>query len=221
MAKYESHVTFSTVAGIAYGLVGMLMLDIYPEHCILALAMIVIAGILPDIDHKNGAVAKEVGTLISAVCPILILKFLPGIKAGGMTRIALVVIACYLFTRVFIVRLLQNITVERGMLHSIPAAIVIFEVVYLVFYDLYWTDRLYVATAAFAGFFFHLLLDASSNVDIVGSALGEGKKKTPALKFFGNDTPATVAVYLCMATLGWFVMKDMYPNLSVQTAVTY
>ncbi|MCB0343537.1 MAG: metal-dependent hydrolase [Bdellovibrionales bacterium] len=213
MAKQESHITFSTIVGIAYALCGILVLGIYPEHAMLALALIVIAGMLPDIDHGSGRPAHELGALLAAIAPLVLIEAFPTLRAGGMTRMALVVIACYLATRVFVVRALQMFTRERGIIHSIPAAVIVFQAAYLIFDDLYWFDRVYVAGAAFTGFFSHLLLDASGNLNLVGKAMGEGNKSKAALSLVGDTWGTTAAAYACVLVLGWFVYKDLYPAL--------
>ncbi len=213
MAKQESHITFSTVVGIAYSLCGILVLGIYPEHAMLALALIIIAGMLPDIDHGSGKPAHELGALLAAIAPLVIIEAFPELRAGGMTRMALVVIVCYLITRVFVVRALQMFTKERGIIHSIPAAIIVFQLAYLIFDDLYWFDRVYVAGAAFIGFFSHLLLDASGNLNFLGKAMGDKSRPRPALSFSGDTWFSTAAIYACVAVLGWFVYWDLYPTV--------
>lgn len=213
MAQQQSHITFSTVVGVGYSLCGILLLGVHPELAVLALALIVIAGLLPDIDHSSGVPANELGALLAAVAPLVLVEALPALRSGGMARMALVVIACYLFTRVFVVRALQFVTRERGMVHSIPAAVIIFELTYLLFSDLYWFDRVYIAAAAFTGFLSHLVLDAFGNLNLVGRAMGGGQKAKPALSLRGDTWASTAVAYACMAVLGWFVYLELYPQV--------
>ena len=221
MAQHSSHISFSAAVGIAYATGGWYVLHALPEHAILALAIILITGMLPDIDGGEGAPAKEVAALLAAIVPVVLVQSLPFVQAGGVARIALVVIVSYVVTRIFVVRGLQKLTTHRGMLHSIPASIIIFELAYLLFHDLYWRDRLYLASAAFIGFLSHLLLDASSNIDLVGKALGSGDRKAPALKIAGGSWGMTIAAYICLLSLGWYIAQDFYPRLRFYAGVNY
>lgn len=213
--------SFSVVIGVAYAVVGVLFFDIFLELAFLASAIVVITGMLPDIDAKSSAPARELGGLLAAVAPIALIELYPGVRAGGLARVALVVVCCYFVTRVIVVRLLQRFTVHRGMVHSLPAAIITFEIVYLLFWDLYWYDRLYIGIAGFVGFMSHLVLDASGNIDLLGKALGKAEKKPAALKLVSDRTGATVFMYASMLVLGWFVALDVYPHLSVYAGIRY
>ncbi len=215
MAQYQSHISFSVICGIGYALLGIWAFNIFPEHALLASLIVAITGMLPDVDAKSGAPARELGGFLAAVAPIAMIEFFPGLKAGGLARLALVVLLCYFFTRVLVVRALQKFTVHRGMVHSIPAAIITSEVVYLLFWDLYWVERVYVSAAAFLGYMSHLLLDASTNVDLLGKALGKAEKKPAALKLTSARLGSTAVMYLSVTVLGWFIFRDIYPNLRV------
>ena len=213
MAQYQSHVTFSTILSAVYVAAGVMLFGIYTEQALLAGVILVFAGLLPNVDSGHSESTREFGALLAAVVPIVLLEFIPGLKDGGVSRLALILIGCYLFTRIIVVRMLQSMTVTRGMLHSIPAAIITSEVVYLFFFDLFWKDRLYVAAAALIGFSSHLLLDGYGNLDLIGKAYGKSQKQTAALKIKAETAGSTIAAYLSIAVLGYFVMKDLYPHI--------
>ncbi len=213
--------TFAVIVGLLYCTVGILWFGAYPEIALVAAVVTVVTGMLPEIDSDSPPPAREVGGFIAAVTPIMFMEIFPGIKAGGVIRITLTVIACYLITRVFIVRLLQKHTVQMGMIHSVPAAIITFEVVYLMFWDLTQIERLFVAGAAFTGYFSHLLLDASSNLDLFGSATGNAKKNRSPLKFISDSTGVNIFTYGLALYLGWFVITDFYPNLGFSAGIQY
>ncbi|MFN8390507.1 MAG: metal-dependent hydrolase [Bdellovibrionota bacterium] len=222
MAKEQSHFSFSVGLAVLYALGGMFILDLRPEVILLSSVIVVIAGMLPNIDEVESGSAQEFGGLLAAASPLVLFEFYPAFSHGGITRVVLVVICCYLISRVVIVRLLQTVTSHRGIIHSIPAAILSFEAVYLLFWDLGLRARMFVAFAAFLGFFVHLLMDAYTNVDLVGRALGRGVEKRPgALKLKGNSWGSTIAMYTCVMVLGWFVLKDIYPGFRLTAGVHY
>ncbi len=220
MAEYQSHISFSAILGVGYVFFGMIFLGVTPEHSLLGLAIIIVAGILPDLDAKAGAPVRELSALLAAIAPIALISYFPQLSSGGLARIALLIILCYLVTRVFLVRALKQFTERRGMIHSIPAAIIAFQVTYLIFWDLARVERLYIAGAAFLGYLSHLLLDATSSVDLLGHTFGDGDKKPRSLKIAASTPGGTAALYLSVAVLGWLVVQDLYPNLRVFAGVS-
>jgi membrane-bound metal-dependent hydrolase YbcI (DUF457 family) len=222
MAKEQSHFSFSMGLAVLYALCGVFILNMPAEVVLLSSVILVIAGMLPNIDESQSGSAQEFGGLLAAISPLILFQFFPSFRGGGITRVALVVICCYLLSRILIVRLLQGMTTHRGALHSIPAAIVTFEAVFLLFWDLSLRPRLYLSIAAFLGFFVHLLMDAYTNIDLVGRAMGRGVQKRPgALKLGGASLSSTLAVYACAMVLGWFVVKDVYPGFHFVAGVKY
>lgn len=212
---------FSTafVLAIGYALLGVFVFDIYPEHIILSSAIVIIACLLPDIDGSSDLPQRELGGLLAAVSPLVLLEFFPNLETGGISRVALIVICCYALTRLLISRGLHRLTVPKGMIHSVPAAIITFELVFLLFDDLNIVNRLFVSSAAFVGFFSHLVIEAYGNLDLLGKALGNERKHTPVLKFMADSWGRTIMMYGCVFGLGWLVLRDFYPGLSLNSLI--
>lgn len=218
MARHQSHFALSTLLGIGYAGAGIVLFHTHPEYALLASVIVVVAGILPNIDNgPTSAPAQEFVAFLAALVPLTLVESYPSLKAGGVARIALVVLCSYLATKWLFSRLVFRFTTNRGMLHSIPAAIITFEIVYLIFWDLMWQDRLYLGTAALIGFCGHLLLDATSNFEFVGT----GTKKPPVLKLRGKSWTATTAMYTTALVLGWLVAQDIYPKLKLFAGIAY
>lgn len=213
MAQFHAHISISTILGIIYAFLGVYFLDVYPELAILSLVLCSLAGLLPNIDEPGSFSARELAGILAAVTPLTLFEYFPFLRSGGLPRVALIVILSYLLARVVIIRGLQKFTTHRGVLHSVPAAILAFELVYLFFGgDVYWADKTFLALAAFLGYSSHLIMDASTNVDIVGSAMGKGKKGKPALSLAGNTPFSSVLMYGLVIYLGYVVHKDLYPK---------
>lgn len=213
MAQSQSHMTFSFGVAILYALYGLYGLNIDPEQIVLASAIVVFAGMLPDIDSGRTTSAQEFGGILAAISPLLVFEYFPHLQGGGVARIALIVVCCYLLTKLLVVRGLQAFTVHRGMLHSIPASILVFEVCFLLFWDSATVDRFYLSYAAFFGFLSHLLLDAYGNLDIVGRALGKGERKPSVLKILGPTWQSTAILYGAILALGYLAWPDLYPHV--------
>ncbi len=221
MAQYQSHISFSVFIAAAYAFLGGFLFDLPLEQLLLSSVIVVVAGMLPDVDATGGVPEREVGGLLAAVAPIIVLEFFPGLHSGGVARIALVVISAYLLTRYIVVRALQKYTVHRGMIHSIPAGIITGQLVFLLFWDLHWFNRLFLASAAVVGYLSHLFLDGYTNLDLVGKAMGKEKKQSPALKFFAPSWGANLVMYGCVGVLSWVIAKDFYPNLRLIAALQF
>lgn len=221
MANQQSHVSFSFVLALLYGLTGLLSFRLGAEYVLLAAMIVVLTGLLPNIDAGSEPPARELGGLLAAVSPLLLFEYYPSLKGGGVARVVLVVVCCYLLTRVVVVRFLQKCTTHRGMIHSIPAAIITFEATYLLFWDLNPKNRLFMAFAALLGYLSHLVLDAYGNFDLLGKAMGKSQKKPGALKLFAGSLAGSLVLYAVLFVLGWYVARDFYPRLQIHTKIVY
>ena len=220
MAKPHSHFSFSVFLAAGYAVAGTYW-NFDPEVITLATVILVIAGMLPNIDEGRGAPAQELAGLVAAVVPLLLVESMPAIRQGGVSRVALVVVCSFVLTRMLISRGLQHWFTHRGVVHSIPAAIITFEMVYLFFGDMPGRERLYLSTAAFAGFLSHLIIDAYGSHDLVAKAMGQAEKKPGALKLCGATWGQTFSLYTTMTVLGYYVVRDLYPQFRVFAGVQY
>jgi membrane-bound metal-dependent hydrolase YbcI (DUF457 family) len=218
MAQERSHLTVSTVCAIAYSGLGVVLWHIGIDLVLLAAILVVVAGMLPNVDSGPESESGErlIGFL-GAVAPLVIISLFPQFKTAGIARLALIVIISFFVAQHISTWMLGTFFQHRGLLHSIPAAIIIFEIGYLIFWDLPPSRRLFLGGAAFVGFASHLILDAMMNVDLVGNK----EKKIPVLKVAGSTWKTNLALYSTLLVLGWFVLKDLSPGLKIYGGVNY
>lgn len=203
---------------MAYAACGLLLFRIHPELLLLSAVIVVICGILPNIDSgPETESSQQIVNLAAAIAPLLLLSLIPELRTGGIARIALVIVAAFFLTRSLARVAISKMFSKRGLLHSLPAAIIVTEIVYLMFFDLFPKERLFLAGAAFTGFFSHLLLDATMNIDLVGNKA----PPIPVLKLAGKNWFQNIAMYGTMLVLGWFVVKDIYPGFKLYGGVAY
>ena len=218
MAQQRSHLTVSAVCAVAYSGLGMILWRIGIDLVLLAAILVVVAGLLPNVD---GGPSSESGSrligFLGAVAPLLVISIFPEFKTASIARLALVVIISFFIAQYISTWILGSFFQRRGLLHSIPASIIIFEIGYLIFWDLPPSRRLYLGGAAFVGFASHLILDAMMNVDLIGNK----EKKTPVLKIAGSTWKTNLALYSTLLVLGWFVLKDISPGLRIYGGVNY
>lgn len=213
MAEQQTHFSISLVLSAVYALAGLFVFDVSHELVVLAAVIVTVAGILPNVDSGKGPPSREFAGLLGAISPLLAFEFFPVLRVGGIARIVLVIVCSYMLTRIVVSRAIQSLTTHRGVLHSIPAAIIAGELTYLLFWDVFWYDRIYLASAALLGFLSHLILDAYTNIDFMGKAMGNEVKKPAVLKLGGATLGSTLALYSCVLFLGYFVAIDFEPSL--------
>lgn len=205
MADFKTHVTGSTILGIAYGAVAHFQFGVPPGHCIIAGALCSVAGMLPDLDSKSGIPQREMLSFVSVLAPMLMLFRLQelGFSSEEMVFIAGV---GYFVIRFGLGELFKRYTKHRGMWHSIPAAAVAAMATYLLCFSPETGIRLFKAWAVFLGFILHLVLDEVYSVDLMGRRLK--KSWGTALKFFGKSQLANVSTYTKIALLALMIASD-------------
>ena len=221
MAAQQNHVSFSFVIALAYSLIGVLVFDMSLERVVLAAVVIMLAGLLPNIDGGTEPPAKELGGILSSALPVFLIYKFPKLNQEGSGRITLVVVGCYFATRFIVSRVLQKFTFRRGMIHSVPAAIILGELTYFAYYSLVSRERVFIAIAAFAGFMSHLFLDGYGNFDLVSQVSGKAPKKQSCVKFLAPSFTHTAIIWTIAVWLGWIIAKDFYPNLGARTPIVY
>ncbi len=130
MADFKTHISGSTLAGLGIGLAG-LSYGFPIQSCLLAGGLCSVAGILPDLDSDSGVPYRESVAFISAFVPLLLVS---RFQSLGWTRES-IVLACaliYLAFRFGVAELFRRYTVHRGMWHSMPAAMSVGLVTFLI-----------------------------------------------------------------------------------------
>lgn len=183
------------------------------ELCLLGGVVAFVASILPDIDSDSDNTGKEIGLIIAAVLPLVVLEFIPSFKNGGVTRYALLVVFSYLITKFIFTQFALKVVSYRGIMHSIPAAIITFDLTYLLFSDLHTFERLFISISALIGFSSHLIYEACSNLDLFNQAIGKGGKDKPVLKLTGASQSSTAIAYVLVCGLTYVVFQDLFPAL--------
>ncbi len=209
----KSSGTSSYFLSVVYTLIGFFFLRLPGELCLLSGVVVFIASILPDIDSDKEVAGQEIAILIAAILPLLAISYKPSLQTTGVTGMAILVFASYLITRIIFVQFAISFVSYRGILHSIPAAIITFDLTYLLFKDLHTFERLYISVAALVGFMSHLLVEAYANLDMVNQALGKGGKDKPVMKLTGATQQSTIFAYAVLCGLTYVVFQDLFPAL--------
>ncbi|MBX9653979.1 metal-dependent hydrolase [bacterium] len=208
MADFRTHVTTSSVCGVAYGIVGNTMLGMPVTTSIIGGGLCAVSGMLPDLDSDNSTPVREMLSFGAAAIPMLLVD---RFREYSMTPEEIVIASAlvYAIVRFGVAAILAKCTVHRGMFHSIPALIIATLFAFVLSYTGDTNMRLFKAFGVSIGFFSHLLLDEIWAVR--WTTLGPRTKKSfgTALKFFGEGGVANVVAYGILLLVGSIAFQEM------------
>jgi membrane-bound metal-dependent hydrolase YbcI (DUF457 family) len=203
MAAFKQHITVSTALGAAY--TGALIYT-GTEWSLAGLGGLLCAlgGMLPDLDSDSGRPVQEIFGLTAAIMPLLLIQRL---REFNLTRegIILAMAGCYFAMRIVAPKILAYLTVHRGMFHSIPAAVIAAEIVFLSHKSEDGNGPLKLGLGILIGFLSHLLMDELWSVNIDGLAITLNKAAGSAFKLFSQSLPATLCCWTILGALTYMV----------------
>ena len=206
MSDFKTHITTSTVLGVAYGFAGRYVFDLPLDSCMLAGGLCSISGMLPDLDSDSGIPARETLSFVSMLVPMLLIQRIGELHLSA-EQLVLIGAIVYFLVRFGVGSLFRRFTVHRGMWHSVPAAIIAGIVGFLLC-DCEIYIRFYKAWAVILGFMSHLILDELHSVDMNGRSIRVKKSFGTAIKFFGDKPFANIVTYGSMLLLASLVLFD-------------
>ena len=208
MADFKTHVTTSSLLGIAYGTAAYHLGDYTPVQATLAGILTGVGGMLPDVDSQSGRPVREIFGLFAALAPVVLMERLvqwAGDAEGGM----LLGVLIYVAIRYGGAILLSLLTVHRGMYHSIPALLISAELTYLAYGHPSVNVRLLMAGGVGLGFLSHLLLDEIYSVTWNGLAPKLKASAGSAMKLFSQSWPATFFAYSLLFVFSYGVLDSV------------
>ena len=141
--------------------------------------------------------------LVSVLIPSVLL--IEAIRIGGDSPEFLICYfaVSYLFINYVICSIIKKITVHRGMMHSIPFALVCGGICYLLFLSSGKKVAIMAGTAVFSGCLVHLVLDELSSFKLKFGFIPILKKSSgTAFKLKSESLGATLFIYLILAFVG-------------------
>jgi len=207
MAGFKTHITTSTILGIAGGAGAYGFYHIPAPTCVLAAGLCGVSGMLPDLDSGPGRPLRESMAFAAAVVPMAMVDRFKAMGLG-LEEIILVGGAMYLFIRFGLAALLRHYTVHRGMFHSFPACAIAAETAFLVFGCERTDLRYFVAGAVVVGFMSHLILDEIWSIEFKHGMPHLKSSFGTAMKFWGPAMGPNILTYLLLAGLTFFAVND-------------
>lgn len=211
MAGFRTHVGVAATLGVGYGFFMHKGMGCHWEGGVLSATLTAVGGMLPDLDSDTGRPIREIFSLAAAVIPIVAMPRLAELGLSSEGVLASLVIG-YLFVRYGLAWLLNQVSVHRGMFHSIPAMLISGLAVYLGYHTDNHHLRVELAGGVMLGFFSHLLLDEIYSVDFNGVRLVIKKSSGSALKFFSDSVAATTVCYTILGALLYLAFNEWKAN---------
>ena len=201
MGNFQQHITCSTATGIAVGGIAY-HFGFPPPVCLVSAGLCSFAGMLPDIDSDTSRSFQECIYLTAGIGCILTASRLRHFGIDPDTAM-LGGAFIFLLIRFGLAPLIKKMTVHRGMIHSIPMAILAGEMVFFVVTGTV-AERLVKAAALVAGFLSHLILDEVYSIDSTGAALRIKKSFGTALKWTNPKRQGSVTLIYSLIVLFGF-----------------
>ncbi|MDQ6954967.1 MAG: metal-dependent hydrolase [Mariprofundaceae bacterium] len=171
MANFNTHIAVSTGASCFATVVCTSYFSLPVMDASILFILGAMAGLLPDIDSDHSIPIRWMFRIITLAVMFLII-----ILVGSSPLLHLIAYLCaaVLLMYCLIIPLFKQITVHRGLFHSVPAAL-LFGLATLCIgqYVFMWTLLFSWLAAAFvcAGYILHLLLDEISSVDLLNGQI--------------------------------------------------
>jgi len=206
MASYQGHLSFASVLAAGYGAAGVWSWGHDWGDAGLAAGLVVVGGMLPDLDSDSGVPVRELFGIAAVVGALLAYARL----RHGLNHEQAIVIAAgiYLFIRYVVARFFKWATVHRGMWHSVPAMLIAGLGVYLLSPCEETSHRYFLAGAVMVGFLSHLVLDELYAVNISGVTIKLNQFAGSAVKFFSKSILANAICYGILAGMVWVAHKE-------------
>jgi membrane-bound metal-dependent hydrolase YbcI (DUF457 family) len=218
MGNFQQHITCSTITGI--GVAGVAYhFGFSASTCLVSAGLCSFAGMLPDIDSDTSKSFQECIYLTAGIGCILTASRLRHFVDPDFAMLGGAFI--FLLIRFGLAPLIKKMTVHRGMIHSIPMAILAGELVFFAVPGML-SERLVKAAALTIGFLSHLILDEVYSIDSTGATLRIKKSFGTALKWTNPKKQGAVTLlYSSIILLGFAACSslDMIEQPSGNVAV--
>jgi membrane-bound metal-dependent hydrolase YbcI (DUF457 family) len=170
----------------------------------------VIGGLLPDLDSDTGKPLEMLFGLISVIIPVTCLKYVSGYFVVTPEFLVSYFVLAYLLINYVILEGVKRVTRHRGIMHSIPFAVLCGEAGALLFLASGKNIAMAAGIAVFVGALIHLILDELHSIrwkwgffPVANNSSGS------ALTLKSNSIAVTITVYLLVTITGLPILRAL------------
>ena len=199
MAGFKTHLAGGIASGTGLSLIGYHFqgLSLMQAGAIFVVGSA--AGLLPDLDSDTGKPLAFLFQLVSILVPSLLFTRAAQRFGNSPEFLICYFTLSYLLINYVVCAVIKKLTVHRGIMHSLPFALLCGGIGYLLFAPSSRDMALMGGSAVLAGCLVHLLLDEFSSFDLKLGFIPFPKRSSGTAFKIGSDSiPATVFVYLLL-----------------------
>ncbi|MBI9091979.1 MAG: metal-dependent hydrolase [Desulfobacterium sp.] len=196
MAGFKTHLTGGVVSGAGISALGLVSYNFNMLQASSIFILGVVGGILPDLDSDSGKPLALIFGILSVLIPTLLLPRITDSKIISPEFLVCYFVGGYLIINYLICGLIKKLTIHRGIMHSIPFAILSGEAGYLLFISSSQNMAEMVGLSVFAGCMGHLILDELNSISFKFGLIPVWKRSSgTAFKITSGNLFATLFVY--------------------------
>lgn len=204
MPGFKTHLIGGNLAGASLAAMGMMSHDLTTVQAGAVWVLGATGGLIPDIDSDTGKPLALMFQWLSVLIPVLVYPYIRPLYGSDTAFMLCYFPLFYLMLHYVACPVVKKLTRHRGMMHSVPFAVISAEAAYLLLAGSGPMMAFYGGLSMFAGCMVHLVLDECQSMDLkFGFIVILKRSSGNALKFTGNTPGVTVMTYLvlCLFTL--------------------
>ncbi len=210
MADFKAHLTSGIVNGACISCASVILENFTPVEAGTVFIVGTTGALLPDLDSDTGKPLALLFQLISVLVPVLLYPYAKLFFTPSTPFLLCYFTSLYLIINYIICQLLKKLTKHRGIMHSIPFAILCGEITFLLLYPSGLKLALYGCFAVFSGCMIHLVLDELNSMSLkFGFFIILKNSSGSALKFFSPSILSTLTTYLLIFTTGFLIISKL------------
>jgi len=197
MPAFKTHLVGGITGGGVASVASLMLYDLSTIQTFSVFIVGTIGGLLPDLDSDSGKPLSLLFGLISVLIPAIALPHIFQQDVPSPEFLVTYFVLAYFFINTVICGIINKMTVHRGIMHSIPFAVLCGGFGYLIFVS---SGRHMAAAAGFAVFFgcmIHLILDEFNSFTLKLGIIPWPKRSSgTALKVKSDSLMITIFIYL-------------------------
>ena len=207
MANFKTHLTSGLILGVGVALYSLVGLNLSYTQSFSVFTMGTIGCILPDIDSDSGKPLRLMFVTISFFLPALLLVKLTPVESFPPEFLVSYYVCGYFFINYVICGLVKKITTHRGIIHSLPFALLSGEIGYLLFATSGQNVAIAVGGAVFTGCLLHLILDELHSLTFKYKIFPVLRKSSGTALKFKSKSLFFSAVLYCLIIVGAIIIS--------------
>lgn len=216
MAGFKTHLVWGMAGGGVLAAAGYAKGHVDPKEAGAMVILTTLGGLLPDIDSDTGKPLEFLFQLLSVIIPLSLYSHLKRYLGADLPTMLIVFTLGYLAVQYFLCPLIKKLTAHRGIMHSIPFALLCGQAAYLMFSEMPQRTAFYFALSIFTGTMIHLLLDEFYSISFKGFIPQFNRASGTALAFYATSAGATLVVYLLLFVTSYMIFGDSFNDTFTQ-----